>query len=662
MKKILIANRGEIACRIARTCRKLGIASVAVYSEADRHALHVQAADEAVYLGAAESSESYLAMDKVMSAAKKVGADAIHPGYGFLSENAEFAAEVEKNGLSFIGPSAEVIALLGDKVQAKKLAEEHSVPTLPNVTGKNGKQITPQEIKEFAQSVGYPILLKASAGGGGRGMRRVFQESEIEQALSSASREAKAFFGNESVFAEKLVVSARHIEIQAFGDAHGNVRTLFERDCSLQRNHQKVIEEAPAPQIADATKHLLHSSSKSLLQAAGYKNAATVEFLVDSEENVYFLEVNSRLQVEHPVTEAITGLDLVALQIDIAQGKDLNSLLPEGSLPPQASQHAIELRVCAEKPYEGFIASTGLLQKLTFPTPQEESLRIDTGFAQGNRVSHYYDSLLAKIIITGTSREEAISKAQQALQDAFIAGVDTNIGYLTELLHNEDFLSCQHHTKTADNCLELSIEQRAELICGAFLSLVAQTETPLPPFRLLPNTKHQSYFFSLGRTDYSLIVESMSENQSKVLVADLSESNTAPIAFSLSLHEHTPTHSLVSLNGIRHKLQAFWSDEHTGWIQLGGFATHVQRTWPTLKENKASSINSLNQLISPLPGKILSISATEGQEVSQGEKLITLESMKMEHPLEAPCAGSISSIEVKEGDVIESGALLISFG
>ncbi|MCB0334501.1 MAG: hypothetical protein KDD55_13440, partial [Bdellovibrionales bacterium] len=406
---------------------------------------------------------------------------------------------------------------------------------------------------------------------------------------------------------------------------------------------------------------LLHSSSKALLTAAQYSNAATVEFLVDEEENVYFLEVNSRLQVEHPVTEAITGIDLVALQIAIARGESLNSLLPEGTLPTKPSDHAIELRVCAEKPYEGFRASTGLLQKLVFPTPQEESLRIDTGFVEGSRVSHYYDSLLAKIIVSGSTREEAIAKAQQALQDTFIAGVDTNTGYLSALLHDEDFRFCRHHTKTADGLTERPPFEVAELVCGAFLSLLSLREDGLSPFRLLPEPSYQTYSFLVADTLYTLRVESMKEYECKVSVSCSHGEDTCEWPFLLDLHEQNSPHSLISINGIRHKLQSFWTKDHKGWIQVGGTAVSLLRTWPTLKESTTSNAHGVNQLLSPLPGKILSLNAAVGQEVQQGDKLVTLESMKMEHPLEAPRSGTIASIGVQEGDVIESGTLLVSF-
>ncbi len=420
IRKILIANRGEIAIRVIRACRWLGIRNVAVFSDADRSALHVRMADEAFPIGPAPASQSYLVMERLVDVAKKSAADAIHPGYGFLAENAVFAQLVQDSGLIFIGPPANAIKLLGDKLEARRLAESNGVPTVP------GGPVNASDLdaaKSLAKKCGYPVLVKAVAGGGGKGMRTVHAEDELEKALIAAGNEARSAFGDDRVFVEKCIVRPRHIEIQVACDMHGNAVYLGERECSIQRRHQKLIEEAPSPFVDTALRRLMGETAIKAVRAAGYSNVGTVEFLVDSEKRFYFLEVNTRLQVEHPVTELVTGIDLVNEQIALAAGAKLSFTQAEVKI----RGHALESRICAEDPANGFIPSTGTI--LSYVEPSGPGVRVDSGVHLNSEVSPYYDSLVAKLITYGATRLDAIRRMAQALTEYRIAGLVTNIGF-----------------------------------------------------------------------------------------------------------------------------------------------------------------------------------------------------------------------------------------
>ncbi len=419
-KKILIANRGEIAIRIMRGCRLMGIKNVAVFSEADRSALHVRMADEAYEIGPAPASQSYLVMERLIETAKKSGADAIHPGYGFLAENAQFAKLVGEARLTFIGPPPEAIRLLGDKLEARKLAEKHSVPTVP---GGPVSASSLSEAKALARKCGYPVLVKAVAGGGGKGMRVVSSEDELERALIASGNEARSAFGDDRVFVEKCIVRPRHIEIQVACDVQGNAIYLGERECSIQRRHQKLIEEAPSVFVDDDLRRRMGETAVAAVRAAGYANVGTVEFLVDKDKHFYFLEVNTRLQVEHPVTELVTGIDLVEEQIRLAAGEKLSLRQEEVKI----RGHAIECRICAEDAINGFIPSTGRI--VSYRQPSGPGVRVDSGVRQDSEVSPYYDSLISKLITYGATRQDAIRRMAQALAEYRIAGVVTNIGF-----------------------------------------------------------------------------------------------------------------------------------------------------------------------------------------------------------------------------------------
>lgn len=436
IRKLLVANRGEIAVRIQRTAQRLGLTTIAIYSEVDRYALHVEMANERYFLGGNTPAETYLNIEKILAIAREAGADAIHPGYGFLSENPVFARAVTEAGIIFIGPSAQAMELLGNKVAAKRLAQSVGVPLVPGTAS----AVSGEEALRAAQEIGFPLLIKAAAGGGGKGMRKVLRPEDFTEALQRAQSEALSAFGDPSVFLEKYIEKPRHVEIQILADLHGNAVYLFERDCSVQRRHQKVIEEAPAPKLSSQTRSAMGEAALRLIRAANYTQAGTVEFIVDAEERFYFLEVNTRLQVEHPVTEMITGIDLVEWQIRIAQGEPLG--FSQTDLSPRG--HAIEARLYAEDPRNNFLPSTGLLYK--YQLPSHPHLRIDNGYEEGGIVPLYYDPLLAKIISWAETREEAIARLQKALQESVVIGVEHNIDFIQFVLSHPVFRQAQMHT------------------------------------------------------------------------------------------------------------------------------------------------------------------------------------------------------------------------
>lgn len=438
IRKILVANRGEIALRVMRTAREMGIGTVAVFSDADRNALHVRYADEAVLIGPPPSSESYLRMDKIIEAAKLTGADAIHPGYGFLSENKNFAQLVEDEGLIFIGPSPKAIELMGSKLAAKEAVLKFKVPLLP---GTIRPIVSIPEAKETAQSIGYPVLIKATAGGGGKGMRVVESEQDFEEQMERAISEAKSAFGDGSVFIEKYITKPRHIEFQVFGDKHGHVVHLFERECSIQRRHQKVIEEAPSCILTAEKRKAMGEAAVNVAKACGYYGAGTVEFLVDDQLDFYFLEMNTRLQVEHPVTESITGLDLVKLQIHVAEG----GVIPFSQEDLRINGHALEVRVYAEDPSNNFLPDIGTL--ITYKRPQGPGIRVDDGFEQGMKIPFYYDPLIAKLICHAEDREAAIAKMVRAIEDYEITGLQTTLGFCQFVMHHDAFRSGNFDTR-----------------------------------------------------------------------------------------------------------------------------------------------------------------------------------------------------------------------
>lgn len=437
IKKILVANRGEIAMRVMRSAKEMGIKTVAVYSEADRNALHVKYADEAVLLGAPPSAQSYLQMDKIINISKQLNVDAIHPGYGFLSENAIFAQKVQDAGLIFIGPSPESITVMGSKLGAKAAVAKYKVPMVPGIP--HAIEDIPQA-KEDARSIGYPILIKASAGGGGKGMRIVEREEDFEEQMDRAISEAQASFGDSSVFIEKYIISPKHIEIQVLGDQHGNVVYLFERECSIQRRHQKLVEEAPSPVVSPEMRKAMGETAVKVAKSCNYYGAGTVEYVVDQQLNFYFLEMNTRLQVEHPISELISGVDLVKEQIKVAQGEVLSFKQED----IQLKGHAMEVRVCAEDPKNNFLPEIGKL--ITYKRPQGAGVRVDDGFEEGMEIPIYYDSMIAKLITYGKDRTEAIERMKRAIDEYQIVGIETTLGFCKFVLEHESFLSGKFDT------------------------------------------------------------------------------------------------------------------------------------------------------------------------------------------------------------------------
>lgn len=468
MKKVLVANRGEIALRVMRTCKEMGIATVAVYSEADRHAPFVKYADEAVLLGPPPSNQSYLQMDKILDIAKKLNVDGIHPGYGFLSENADFATKVEAAGITFIGPSAEAMEIMGDKLSAKEAAKKYNIPMVP---GTAGAVTDIQEAKKVCREIGFPVLVKASAGGGGKGMRIVEREEEFEEQMKRAVSEAESAFGDGAVFIEKFVTSPRHIEIQVLADKHGNVVYLFERECSIQRRHQKLIEEAPSSCLTPEIRSAMGKCAVDICHACNYTGAGTVEFLVDDKLNFYFLEMNTRLQVEHPVTEMITGIDLVRQQINVARGEKL----PFAQEDLKINGHAIEVRVCAEDPENNFLPDIGTLR--TYRRPQGLGIRVDDGYEEGMEIPIYYDNMIAKLITYGKDRTEAIHHMLRAIPDFEITGVETTLKFCEFALQHEAFVSGKFDTNFVKNFFKpeyLRVEKPDEMeiaaLVGAWLN------------------------------------------------------------------------------------------------------------------------------------------------------------------------------------------------
>ena len=478
IKKILVANRGEIAVRIMRTAREMGIRTVAVYSDADRGARHVRVADEAVHIGPSSSSESYLRIDRIIDAARKTGADAIHPGYGFLSEKETFAQKVSEAGLIFIGPSAASIKLMGSKLAAKQAVAKFNVPLVPG-TDEPIQDIS--KAKKIASQIGYPVLIKASAGGGGKGMRIVEKESEFEEQMERAISEATAAFGDGAVFIEKYITRPRHIEFQVFGDQHGNVVHLFERECSIQRRHQKVVEEAPSAILTPEKRKAMGEAAINVAKSCGYYNAGTVEFIMDDAFNFYFLEMNTRLQVEHPVTEMITGLDLVKLQIEVAEG----ARLPFSQDMLQIHGHAVEIRVYAEDPANNFLPDIGTLQ--TYKTPQGNGVRVDDGFEQGMEIPFYYDPMIAKLICHADDRATAIQKMVRAIDEYDITGVETTLAFCRFVMEHEAFTSGNFDTRFIEkyftaSSLAASVKEDEALLAAVVASDVFSTKnTPSPP-------------------------------------------------------------------------------------------------------------------------------------------------------------------------------------
>jgi len=652
--KILIANRGEIACRVIQTAHRMGIRCVAVYSEADRNARHVAMADEAFLLGPAPSSESYLRADKILEIAKQSGAQAVHPGYGFLSENAQFAQACADNGIEFIGPPTGAIEAMGSKSAAKEIMSHASVPLVP---GYHGDDQTPALLKEESVKCGFPQLLKAVAGGGGKGMRVVESIEEFDEALVSACREAKNAFGNPDMLIERYLTQPRHVEIQVFCDKQGNGVYLAERDCSVQRRHQKVIEEAPAPNLADETRVAMGEAAVRAAQAIDYVGAGTVEFLYDVDGSFYFMEMNTRLQVEHPVTELIIGQDLVEWQLRIASGEPL----PLQQDEIRINGHALEARVYAEDPDNDFLPATGTLRYLR--TPEEsQHVRVDTGVVEGDEVSVFYDPMIAKLIVWDDNRDRAIARMEQALEEYRISGLKTNLRFLRNLAGSAPFKALDLDTGFIDKHEKLLFPQSnldtqyCLVMAACFFSektkqQATNPDDPYSPFGYQNSWRINSEYarplkLIHNEADYDLSI--LEQNgQYQVQVADAS--------YQVSAQLNDDKLSVI-INGHRLSVNVYNDgDELTLFHEGEQFVCEQHRE--TFGGDDHAGDNSLT---APMNGAVVAVLVEKGQAVKEGETVVIMEAMKMEHSLKAPHDGTVAEIYFAEGDLVDDGAELIS--
>jgi len=618
--RLLIANRGEIACRVARTARRLGIHTIAVYSDADADAAHVAACDEAVHLGGPHAQDSYLRADLILDAARRTRAQAVHPGYGFLSENAEFAAECAAAGIVFVGPSPAAISAMGSKSSAKALMEKAGVPLTP---GYHGDRQETDYLLQQAERIGFPVLIKAVAGGGGKGMRRVDRAEDFAGALASCQREAQSSFKDARVLVEKYLVTARHIEVQVFGDNHGGAVYLFERDCSVQRRHQKVIEEAPAPGMTPERRRQMGEAAVAAARAVNYAGAGTVEFIAEPSGAFYFMEMNTRLQVEHPVTEMITGLDLVEWQLLVASGEPLP--LRQSDLSIRG--HAFEARVYAEDPSREFLPSIGKLLHLRTP-PTSPWVRIDTGVREGDEISPYYDPMIAKLIVSGATREEAIARLRQALTRYEVVGVATNVEFLSRLTTAPSFVEARLDTALIEREREhlFAVQPAPEhsWLVAAHESLRVETSDQSPWADISG--------WRLNRTRASRPVRLRHGNEELTVTVDFS--GGAPRGSAIAVRTANEVH-------------LFEDGRHLAFSILDPYAPPLD------------SPEHHGGLTAPMPGRVLSVAVSQGQAVKRGTPLVVMEAMKMEHTIKAPRDGVVERLCVAAGDQIKEGVELL---
>jgi propionyl-CoA carboxylase alpha chain len=655
-RKILIANRGEIACRVIRTARRMGIATVAVYSEADAEALHVREADETVPIGPAPSTESYLRIDRIVEACRQTGAEAVHPGYGFLSEQPAFATALAEAGIVFIGPGPEAMAAMGDKIAAKRLAHEAGVATVP---GHLDTIADAEHALTIAREIGYPVMIKAAAGGGGKGMRIATDDRELREGFSGAQHEAKASFGDDRIFLEKYIEQPRHIEIQVIGDAHGNIVHLGERECSIQRRHQKVIEEAPSPFIDAETRAVMGAQAVALARAAGYRSAGTVEFIVDRQRNFYFLEMNTRLQVEHPVTEAVTGLDLVELMIRIAAGEKL----PFDQQSVRHTGWAIEARVYAEDPRRNFLPSIGRL--IRYRPPEGDRLRIDSGVFEGAEISLYYDPMIAKLIAYGADRQTAITRMQDALDGFYISGVRHNVAFLAAIAASERFHSGALSTDFIAETFPGGFAPPAEPVVADRVLLIAAVlaeqrlreremgdGTARDPGQVLPLV----VLLDDWRYPVSIRAEGAAyriEREAESLLAATDWRPGEPL-LHLRIADRLMTVQIERLPARACRLV------HRGVIRHARVLAPRAADLLAIMPEKAAADTS-RQVLSPMPGLLTAVVVGEGQEVKAGEPLVVVEAMKMENVLRAERDGRIAKLRAKPGDSLAVDQVILEF-
>jgi propionyl-CoA carboxylase alpha chain len=663
-KKILIANRGEIACRVIKTARKMGIATVAVYSEADKDALHVQLADESVCIGPPPSKESYLLMDKIIAACKETGAEAVHPGYGFLSENATFSRRLEEEGITFIGPKHYSVAKMGDKIESKKLALAAKVNTIP---GYNEAIDTPEQAVEIAKGIGYPVMIKASAGGGGKGLRVAYNDQEAFEGFASCKTEAKNAFGDDRVFIEKFVEEPRHIEIQVLGDAHGNCVYLHERECSIQRRHQKVIEEAPSPFLDPAMRKAMGEQAVALAKAVNYQSAGTVEFVVGGKDkSFYFLEMNTRLQVEHPVTECITGLDLVEQMIRVAAGEPL--AFTQASLGIDG--WAMECRINAEDPFRGFLPSTGRLVKFA-PPEEKHGVRVDTGVYEGGEISMFYDSMIAKLIVHAPTRDGAIAKMRDALNAFVIRGVAANISFQAALMQHPRFVSgnfdtsliAQEYPKGFDASMVPHDDPAMLIVVAAaihrqYLARNALISGQMPGHEYKPGA---DFVVQLeDGIDHTVSVAALDGSPGGWQLTFGGEQYVIHTdwQFGQPLYRGTlngePFCMQVERRGLKYRL-FHWGTQADALV-LTARAAHLQALMPHKAPPDTSKF-----LLSPMPGLLTQVAVTLGQEVKAGEVLAKIEAMKMENVLKAERDCVVDALLAKPGESLSVDQPIIGF-
>jgi acetyl/propionyl-CoA carboxylase alpha subunit len=638
IRKLLIANRGEIACRIIRTCREMGIATVAVYADADARALFVEMADEAVHIGASPAKESYLNGDKIIAAAKRTGAHAVHPGYGFLAENAAFAQACIDAGLIFIGPPPSAIEAMGSKKGAKLMLK--GIPTVP---GYMGDDQSDEKLIAAAGEIGYPVMVKASAGGGGKGMRQVAEAGDLPPALGAARREALEAFGDDTLILEQVVKDPRHIEVQIFGDKMGNVIALGERECTIQRRHQKLIEETPSTFLTSALRKKMFATAASIGTQLGYYSAGTVEFLVDSDKKFYFMEMNTRLQVEHPITEETTGFDLVRWQIMVAEGFPL----PDMDVYPAG--HAIEVRICAEDPANDFLPVTGDI--LLWNEPSD--VRVDSGIRSGDSVSVYYDSMVAKVIAYGEHREGAIRRLDYALSQLQLLGLKNNVAYLRRVLTHPDHMAGDITTRFIEDHPDLLKEPDAPLTIALIAAAVARqntvTDAPLHlhwrnnGFRPIRET------FKHGSSEHTVLLMPKGDRQYQAQVGEES--------CDVRVWSYEQNLLSLSIDGYRQHVTLTQGKNHSWWIFANGYSTMLQWLSPLPEGGRSHAAEG--SLHAPMPGQIRAVHVTLGQQVNEGDVLLILEAMKMEHRIKAPYAGEVAALHYQVGQSVQADAVLL---
>ena len=663
INKLLIANRGEIACRVIKTANAQGIKTIAVYSDADKNALHVQMADEAVYLGPSPSKESYLRGELIIEKAKELGVDAIHPGYGFLSENAEFANLCAKNNIIFVGPPASAIEAMGSKSAAKHIMEKAGVPLVP---GYHGDDQSEAVLKGAADEMGYPVLLKAAAGGGGKGMRQVWSEKEFSQALNAAKRESMASFGDDHMLVEKYLTRPRHVEIQVFCDTHGNGVYLFERDCSVQRRHQKIIEEAPAPNMSQSVREKMGEAAILAAKAINYVGAGTVEFLLDEDDSFYFMEMNTRLQVEHPVTEMITREDLVHWQLTIAEGKPLPKQQNELTL----TGHAFEARIYAEDPNNEFLPSTGTLRLLRTPK-ENDVVRVDTGVVEGDEVSVFYDPMIAKLVVWGENREIALKRLISALGDYYIDGVSTNIDFLKRVATHPAFVAAELTTtfveKHHDSLFSATSEDAAS----------DDTQVNIPVMALLSllnrkvsrSDKTPSVWSTVGawraNANHTETL-TLLFNQEEVHVGVRHQRHGTEDAWELTVGDNSynvkgklvDSALQATINGYK---STFTFSDNDGVFTLFNKDTHAKFSLISASLGDDNDDNGDANFSAPMNGTIVAHLVEKGVLVKKGEPILVMEAMKMEHSIIAPHDGAVEEFFFNPGELVDGGATLLSF-